>query len=121
MSKKLIPLFLALAGLLHAQSEPAKPLPSEEETRPLAVPGDLSALTVDSPEEGAKYVIGGINVGATFDDNAFSDNSNKVGDINSSVHPYVGYRALGPTLDLSANYGPGWSWDQRLSDRNVFS
>jgi len=121
MAKRVCLFIVAITGILHAQSEPAKPLPSDEDVRPVAVPGDLPALTRDSTEEGAKYLIGGVNLGASFDDNAFSENSNKVGDVNYSARPYIGYRSIGPQLDLTANYGPGWSWDQRLNDRNVFS
>src|SRR5437763_1886965 len=120
MSKKLLLLMLVAAGLLHAQNEPATPLPTAE-TRPVSAPGDLPALTRDSTGEGAKYLIGGINLGANFDDNAFSENFNKVGDMNYFARPYIGYRSFGPQLNLTANYGPGWSWDQRLTSRNVFS
>src|SRR5690349_13693865 len=112
MSKKLFLMIVAVASVLHAQNEPVQPVPTEE-VRPLAVPGELPALTPESTEEGAKYLIGGINVGANFDDNAFSENSNKVGDVNYSARPYIGYRSFGQKLELNANYGPGWSWDQR--------
>ena len=121
MSTKLLLMILAVASLLHAQDGPLQPVPTEE-TRPAPeAPGALPALTPESTEEGAKYLIGGINLGANFDDNALSENSNKVGDVNYSARPYIGYRSFGQKLDLTANYGPGWSWDQRLSNRNVFS
>ncbi len=121
MSKKLFLMIVAVASVLHAQNEPAQPVPTEEARPAFAAPGELPALTPESTEEGAKYLIGGINVGANFDDNAFSENANKVGDVNYSARPYIGYHSFGQKLDLTANYGPGWSWDQRLSNRNVFS
>ena len=119
MKKKLLLIVLGSTISLSAQNEAPRPAPPEE-ARPFAVPGELPSLTPEAGE-GAKYVVAGVNVGANFDDNAFSENTNKVGDVNYSARPYIGYRSFGPQLDLTANYGPGWSWDQRLSDRNVFS
>src|SRR5215471_5266372 len=94
-----------------------QPLPTETQdpaSIAQAAPGELPPLQVSSEEERGNYVLAGVSTSVSYDDNAFLDNKNKVGDVTYLLSPYIGFRSLGPRIDFDLHFGPGWSWDQRL-------
>lgn len=107
-------IFVAL-GTAWSQSDDAAP--SSTPMGRAAVNGDTGSLAFSS-EENQNLLSGGLNLSSTYDDNAFLTNSAKqAGNVGHMISPYITITEVRPRAQFMFNYTPGFTWNQRLSQR----
>lgn len=81
---------------------------------PNAVNGETGSVALF--EGGAvNFIAAGVSVAGAYDDNAFSRNDGKVGNVGYMVAPNVALHESRPRTDLSLSYSPGLTFNQRTS------
>jgi len=96
-------------GLAHAQELPNTPILATGQL-PQAVPGQ--------DVEMSNVIIGSVEVGIHYDDNAVLGASPRQWDIGYGVSPSITFRETLPRFDWSLKYGPGFDISQNLAYRN---
>src|SRR6185437_8666877 len=112
--RRLIPLVMAFLmlvspGLARAQGLPNTPILASGQL-PVAIPGEDVELS--------NVIIGSIEVGAHYDDNAVLGASPRQWDIGYGVSPSITFRETLPRFDWSLKYGPGFDISQNVAYRN---
>ena len=85
---------------------------------PSLLGGKGASLAFPSESERSNYLRGGLNVGATYDDNVLLAPGNGVGNTTYSVFPNIAIEQTLPRLRWSLGYAGGLTVNQRLSNRN---
>jgi hypothetical protein len=98
-------------------AEPAASASPETGWIPNAVNGETGTLSFLPRGERSNSLSAGITVVSTYDDNAFSDNRDKVGNLGYIVMPNISLQEYRPRTVLSLSYSPGFTMNQRLSPR----
>jgi hypothetical protein len=81
---------------------------------PNAVNGETGSISFFEGGE-TNFVSVGIAMAGTYDDNAFSDNRDKIGNVGYLVTPNISLRESRPRTDLILSYSPGFTFNQRTS------
>ena len=98
------------------QSEDSAPASPTTPWLPVAINGETGGLRFLS--EGVTNLLsGGLTFGSSYDDNAYSDNSRRVGNVSYIVSPNLAIQEIRPRTMLTFNYSPGFTANQRLSQR----
>ncbi len=109
----------ALSGVMGIDS----PVPEEDTSSnlpqiPALLGGPKMSLAFRSESERSNYLRGGLNVGATYDDNALLTSNNKVGNTTFSVFPNISMEQARSRMRWTLGYAAGLTVNQRLSSRN---
>jgi len=99
------------AGNMAASGESRAPMPL-----PLNI--DAGSLQFSQEMEHTNYLTGGVNVGASYDDNLLSARTAQLGGYSYSVMPEIGIDLSRPRLLLNLNYSGGYTVNQRFSSYN---
>ena len=97
-------------------AEPA--IDDQRAPAPALLVGDASSLSFSTELERSNYLRGGISVGATYDDNAASSATNRIGDFSYSILPNIQLDQTRSRLHWTLGYLGGFTANQRLSERN---
>jgi hypothetical protein len=109
-----------LLGLPFAVS--AAVLATAQSRAPVVVRGDLPSLNLPSEEEPENMLLGAVAVGALYDDNVFSNNNNRVGDLSYVVAPRVTLtKTHGDRLHWLLNFSPQLIKHQNITVRDYFN
>jgi hypothetical protein len=81
------------------------------------VNGDLGNLAFSSEAEKINILSAGLVLSSSYDDNAFSTNTNRVGNVSYQVSPSISITEARRRVFWMFNYNPGFDWNQRLSQR----
>ena len=84
---------------------------------PNAVNGETGSLDFLSSGERSNWVSAGISMMSTYDDNALSSSSQKVGNFGYMISPDISLQENRTRTALSFAYSPGFTMNQRLSPR----
>src|SRR5262249_33955815 len=85
---------------------------------PTILGGQIPSLAVGSEQERSNYLRGGINVGATYDDNATLVSTGAVSNETYSVFPNIAIEQTFSRVRWSLGYAAGLTVNQRLSESN---
>ncbi len=80
--------------------------------------GSGGSLAFSGEIERSNYLRGGIGVGATYDDNATSSVTNRVGDLSYSILPNIALDQTRSRASWTLMYSGGFIANQRLTERN---
>jgi hypothetical protein len=130
MNRQIFALWAVLAvGLAAAQNQPnqnpaqgndASPAMVDDQRAPAPalLTGESMSLSFSPELERSNYLRGGIGVGATYDDNASSSPTNRIGDFSYSVLPSIELDQTRSRLHWTLGYTGGFTANQRLAERN---
>jgi len=104
----------AEAGNTAASGESRAPVPL-----PLNI--DAGSLEFSQELEHTNYLRGGVNVGATYDDNLLSANGPRIGGYSYSVMPDIAIDLSRPRAVMILDYSGGYEVNQRFSASNSAS
>ncbi len=109
----------ALTGVMGIDSQTA----AEEDRSdlpqiPALLGGQGASLAFSSEMERSNYLRGGLNVGATYDDNTFLTPSGAVGNTAYSVFPNLSIEQSRSRLRWTLGYAAGVTVNQRFSNSN---
>lgn len=82
---------------------------------PSAINGETGSLSFLTNGERSNWLSAGITVSSTYDDNALSNNLQKVGNVGYLVMPNISLHESRPRTDLMLTYSPGFTFNQRLA------
>jgi hypothetical protein len=109
----------ALTGVMGIdQAGTAEDTSSDVPQMPAVLGGPRMSLALGTESERSNYLRGGLNVGATYDDNAFMTPSDGVGNTTFSVFPNIILEQTRSRARWSLGYAAGLTVNQRLSNRN---
>lgn len=120
-----IPFFFLLILPLRAQERP-EPVPaigqdrtySDELILPLPVSAKSVPLAFASESARNNYILGGIQAGSGFDDNALSSPDHAVSDVSYLFLPHLEIGQSREYWNWNLAYSPGFTINQRFSERN---
>lgn len=133
MNRQMFALWAVLAvGLATAQNQPnssqaqdSAPTPAmvddQRAPAPALLNGQSMSLSFGPELERSNYLRGGIGIGATYDDNASSTVTNRIGDFGYSVFPNIELDQTRSRLHWVLGYTGGFTANQRLDQRNQAS
>jgi hypothetical protein len=85
---------------------------------PSILGGQGPSVAFRAEQERSNYLRGGINVGATYDDNASLVSNNAVSNTTYSVFPNIAIEQTFPRLRWDFAYAAGFTVNQRLTNQN---
>ena len=109
----------ALSGVIGIDSQAP-----EDETSgtlpqfPALLGGPKLSVALRSESERSNYLRAGVNVGATYDDNALLTPHNTLGNTTFSVFPNISLEQTRSRMSWKLGYAAGLTVNQRLSNRN---
>ncbi|HWZ81743.1 MAG TPA: hypothetical protein VNW47_03915 [Terriglobales bacterium] len=109
----------ALTGVIGIDSQ----VPEEDSNStlpriPSLLGGPRLSVALGSETERSNYIRGGLNVGATYDDNTFLTTQDEVGNTTYSVFPNISLEQVRSRVTWKLGYAAGLTVNQRLSSRN---
>jgi len=107
-------LLLSLAVPAWTQDEASQP--SQSAWHP-ALNGDTGSLAFSGESETVNQLSGGVTLSTTYDDNAFSSNTDRVSNLGYGVMPNLSITEVRARTLWSLNYNPGFTWNQRMSTK----
>jgi hypothetical protein len=109
----------ALSGVMGIDSSaPEEDTSSALPQIPALLGGPGMSLAFSSEQDRSNYLRGGLNVGATYDDNALLVSTEAVGNTTFSVFPNIALEQTVPRMHWKLGYAAGLTVNQRLSNRN---
>jgi hypothetical protein len=109
----------ALSGVMGIDAQMAEEGSSTDQPQiPALLGGQGASLAFSSEMERSNYLRGGLNVGATYDDNTFLTPSGAVGNIAYSVFPNISIEQSRSRLRWTLGYAAGVTVNQRFSNSN---
>jgi hypothetical protein len=109
----------ALTGVIGIDAQ----LPEEDSSStlpqmPPLLGGPKLSVALRSESERSNYLRGGINVGATYDDNALLTPQNELGNTSYSVFPNISLEQVRARAKWKFGYAAGLTVNQRLTNQN---
>lgn len=109
----------ALTGVVGIDAQ----IPEEDSSSrlpqiPALLGGPKLSVSLRSEAERSNYLRGGINVGATYDDNALLTPRNELSNTTYSVFPNISLEQVRSRVKWKLGYAAGLTVNQRLSTRN---
>lgn len=112
----------ALTGVIGIDAQlPEQDTSSSLPQIPALLGGPKLSVELRSETERSNYLRGGINVGATYDDNTLLTPHSQLGDTTYSVFPNIDLELVRSRMSWKLDYAAGLTVNQRLSTRNQAS
>lgn len=109
----------ALTGLIGIDTQvPEEDSGGSMPQIPALLGGPRLSVALRSEAERSNYLRGGLNVGATYDDNALLTPRNTLGNTTYSVFPNISLEQTRSRARWTLGYAAGLTVNQRLSSRN---
>lgn len=114
MRQKLAITLLLLSVALPACSQEEASQTSQSAWHP-ALNGDMGSLAFSDESETVNQLAGGVILSTTYDDNAFSSNTDRVSNLGYGVMPSLSITEERARSLWTLNYNPGFMWNQRMA------
>src|ERR1700730_5526260 len=83
---------------------------------PVQINGQMGSLAFSSESERTNLLTGGLSLSTSYDDNALSNNADRVGNISYWISPNIAMRETRTRAVWELNYAPGFILNQRIGN-----
>ena len=88
---------------------------------PTAINGEYGSLQFASEAERSNILSGGLSLATGYDDNALSNNKDRIGNVSYAVMPFIAISESRTRHLWHFNYSPGFTFNQRLAQNYAAS